>query len=184
MTVSVVRGPVRSEPGEGLSLWRRVLRAGITFLVLPVLALSIAFTLVKIVAQSDQWDLPGGRLLDTILSSCQFEHSSSAGVDVEHMICPTRLGARRVSASSQECGGRQRGRALLFARRDRFPVHGARRVALLSRRPAGRQHDHAAARPLRNAEEGRQLRAQAGRGGSRHQDLCACCRGPKFSPAT
>ena len=78
MTVSVVREPVRSEPGKGLSLWRRVLRAGIAFIVLPVLALCIAVTLVKIVAQSDQWDLPGGRLLDTVLSSCQFEHAVQA----------------------------------------------------------------------------------------------------------
>ena len=100
MAVSVVQGPVGSEPGKGLSFWRRALRAAITFIVLPTLALAIAFTCVKVVAQSDQWDLPGGRLLDAVLSSCQFEHWSSAGVDVEHMIVLpafTRTAAHRAA---------------------------------------------------------------------------------------
>ena len=86
--------PVQTEPaGEGSALWRRTLRLAISIIVLPALSMAIIFTLVRVIAQSDQWDLPGGRLLDAILSSCQFEHSSEAGVDVEHMICPTRLGA-------------------------------------------------------------------------------------------
>ena len=117
MTVSVVREPVRSEPGKGLSLWRRVLRAGIAFLVLPVLALCIAVTLVKIVAQSDQWDLPGGRLLDTILSSCQLEHTVNAGADVEHMICPARLGAGEFPQVLKN--------AVVASEDERFFSHGA-----------------------------------------------------------
>ena len=117
MTVSVVQGPVGSDPGGGLSFWRRALRAGITFIVLPALALAIAFTCVKIVAQSDQWDLPGGRLLDAVLSSCQFEHSSSAGVDVEHMICPTRLGAGEFPQVLKN--------AVIASEDERFFSHGA-----------------------------------------------------------
>ena len=148
MTVSVVREPVRSEPGKGLSLWRRVLRAGIAFLALPVLALCIAVTLVKIVAQSDQWDLPGGRLLDTILSSCQFEHTVNAGADVEHMICPTRLGAGEFPQVLKN--------AVIASEDERFFSHGAIEMPSTVRaawhyfpwRPPGRQHDHAAARPL------------------------------------
>ena len=90
MTVSVVR---RVEGDGAPTLWRRAHRAFISFIVLPALVLAIGFTLVRIAAQNGPWDLPGGRLLDTVLSSCQFEHSSSTGVDVEHMICPTRLAA-------------------------------------------------------------------------------------------
>jgi len=117
VTVSVVQGPVGSDPGGGLSLWRRALRAGITFIILPALALAIAFTCVKIVAQSDQWDLPGGRLLDAVLSSCQFEHWSSAGVDVEHMICPTRLGAGEFPQVLKN--------AVIASEDERFFSHGA-----------------------------------------------------------
>ena len=117
MTVSVVQGPVGSEPGGGLSFWRRALRAGITFIVLPALALAIAFTCVKVVAQSDQWDLPGGRLLDAVLSSCQFEHASSSGVDVEHMICPTRLGAGEFPQVLKN--------AVIASEDERFFSHGA-----------------------------------------------------------
>jgi penicillin-binding protein 1A len=100
-----------------LTIWRRVLRGGITFIVLPVLTLAIVFTLVKIIAQSDQWDLPGGRLLDTILSSCQFEHSSAAGVDVEHMICPTRLAASEFPQTLKD--------AVVASEDERFFSHGA-----------------------------------------------------------
>src|SRR4029078_11348968 len=86
--------PVQTEPaGEGTALWRRTLRLAISIIVLPALSMATIFTLVRVIAQSEQWDLPSGRLLDAILSSCQFEHSSREGVDVEHMICPMRLGA-------------------------------------------------------------------------------------------
>jgi penicillin-binding protein 1A len=117
VAVSVVQGRVGSEPGGGLSFWRRILRAGITFIVLPALALAIAFTCVKVIAQSDQWDLPGGRLLDAVLSSCQFEHASSSGVDVEHMICPTRLGAGEFPQVLKN--------AVIASEDERFFSHGA-----------------------------------------------------------
>jgi hypothetical protein len=79
--------------------------------------MAILFTLTKVVAQSDRWDLPGGRLLDTILSSCQFEHSSREGVDVEHMICPTRLGASAFPQVLKD--------AVVASEDDRFYAHGA-----------------------------------------------------------
>ena len=69
--------PLQSEPAGGdAALWRRALRISISIIVLPALSMAIIFTLAKVIAQSDRWDLPSGRLLDTILSSCQFEHSS------------------------------------------------------------------------------------------------------------
>ncbi|HEY9520818.1 MAG TPA: transglycosylase domain-containing protein, partial [Methyloceanibacter sp.] len=100
-----------------MSFWRRALRAGIAFIIFPALALAIAFTCAKIVAQSDQWELPSGRLLDTVLSSCQFEHMSSTGVDVEHMICPTRLGAGEFPQVLKN--------AVIASEDERFFSHGA-----------------------------------------------------------
>jgi penicillin-binding protein 1A len=117
VTVSVVQRPVDREPGEDLSLWRRALRAGIAFVVLPALTLAIAFTLVKIAAQSDAWNLPRGSLLDAALSSCQFEHLSSGGVDVEHMICPTRLGPSAFPQVLKD--------AVIASEDERFYAHGA-----------------------------------------------------------
>jgi membrane peptidoglycan carboxypeptidase len=92
VSFSVLRRPLRGEIDRGSSVWRRALPLGITAIVLPVLGLAIILTLVKVIAQSDYWDLPDGRLLETILSSCQFEHTNKAGIEAEHMICPTRLG--------------------------------------------------------------------------------------------
>ena len=74
--------PLQTEPAGDVALWRRTLRISISVIVLPALCVAILFTLTRVIAQSDRWDLPGGRLLDTILSSCQFEHSCRAGVDV------------------------------------------------------------------------------------------------------
>jgi penicillin-binding protein 1A len=90
---AVLGRPPNGEIEAGSAWWRRALRLAISVLVLPALGLAIAFTLMKIAAQTDYWDLPGGRLLDATLSSCQFEHLNLAGIDVEHMICPTRLAA-------------------------------------------------------------------------------------------
>src|SRR5262249_9085650 len=72
-------------------IWKSGLRALVNLVVFPGLGLAIVLTLAKIVAQSGAWDLPSGKLLDTVLSSCQFEHATHSGEDVEHMICPTRL---------------------------------------------------------------------------------------------
>ena len=100
-----------------MSLWRRFLRAVIAFLVLPILAFAIVFTLVKVVAQVDMWDLPHGRSLDAVLSSCQFEHVDRAGGDVEHMICPTRLGASEFPQVLRN--------AVIASEDERFFSHGA-----------------------------------------------------------
>ncbi len=43
---------------------------------------------------SKAWDLPDGQFLKQALSSCQFEHSRHDGIDVEQMLCPTRLPAQ------------------------------------------------------------------------------------------
>ena len=110
--------PVQTEPaGEGTALWRRTLRLAISIIVLPALSMAIVFTLVRVIAQSEQWDLPSGHLLDAILSSCQFEHSSGEGVDVEHMICPTRLGASEFPQVLKD--------AVVASEDDRFYSHGA-----------------------------------------------------------
>jgi penicillin-binding protein 1A len=110
--------PVQTDPaGRDPALWRRTLRVAISVIVLPALSMAIIFTLVKVIAQSEQWDLPSGRLLDTILSSCQFEHSSRAGVDVEHMICPTRLGASEFPQVLKD--------AVIASEDERFLSHGA-----------------------------------------------------------
>ncbi len=110
--------PLQTEPAGGdVALWRRALRISISVIVLPALSMAILFTLTKVIAQSDQWDLPSGRLLDTILSSCQFEHSSRAGVDVEHMICPTRLGASAFPQVLKD--------AVVASEDERFYTHGA-----------------------------------------------------------
>ena len=173
MTVSVVQEPVCSDPGGGLSFWRRALRAGITFIILPSLGARHRLH----VCEDRRPKRPMGPAKRAIarhgavilpVRAYEFHRRRCRAHDL-----PDAARCGRVSASSQKCGDRQRGRALLFPRRDRFPVDRARRLALLSRRPAGREHDHAAARPLDTAEEGRQPRAQAGRGGLGHQDLCA-----------
>ena len=79
--------------------------------------MAIIFTLVKVIAQSDRWDLPSGRLLDTILSSRQFGHSNREGVDVEHMICPTRLSAGEFPQVLKD--------AVVASEDERFFSHGA-----------------------------------------------------------
>jgi penicillin-binding protein 1A len=74
-------------------------------------------TLMSAIAQSGRWELPSGNLLGTALSACQFEHSSRAGVDSEHMICPTRLAADDFPQVLQD--------AVLTSEDARFFSHGA-----------------------------------------------------------
>jgi membrane peptidoglycan carboxypeptidase len=114
---SVLRRPLHGKIDGDSATWRRALRTGISVIVLPVLGLAIIFTLLKVIAQSDYWDLPGGRLLDTILSSCQFEHSNSVGIGVEHMICPTRLAAGEFPQVLKD--------AVIASEDERFFSHGA-----------------------------------------------------------
>jgi membrane peptidoglycan carboxypeptidase len=114
---SVLRRPLRREIDGDTTAWRRVLRAGISVIALPVLSLAIILTLVKVIAQSGPWDLPKGQLLETILSSCQFEHSNRTGIDVEHMICPARLAAGDFPQVLQD--------AVVASEDERFFAHGA-----------------------------------------------------------
>jgi hypothetical protein len=81
--------------------WRRALRTLISVIILPALGLAIIFTLAKVIAQSNSWDLPGGHLLDTILSSCQFEHTNREGIDIEAHDLLDPLRAERISKSSR-----------------------------------------------------------------------------------
>ena len=73
--------------------------------------------LMSAIAQSDRWKLPRGRLLETVLSACQFEHSKRAGIDSEHMICPTRFTAHDFPQVLQD--------AVLASEDGRFFSHGA-----------------------------------------------------------
>jgi len=114
---SALRRPPDGEIGRKPTAWKRVLRTLITVIVLPALGLAIIFTLLKIIAQSDSWDVPQGPLLDTVLSSCQLEHTNRAGVGVEHMICPTRLGATEFPQILKD--------AVVASEDERFFSHGA-----------------------------------------------------------
>lgn len=71
--------------------WAASLRVLSVAILVAVLLQAAVLMLVSIVAQSDRWELPNGRLLQTILSSCQVERSSRGRVDNEQIICPTRL---------------------------------------------------------------------------------------------
>ncbi len=114
---SVLRRPLRSDSDGGMTASRRMLRAAISLIALPVLGLAILLTLVKVIAETGPFDLPKGQLLETILSSCQFEHSNRAGIDVEHMICPARLAASDFPQVLQD--------AVVASEDQRFFTHGA-----------------------------------------------------------
>ena len=65
MITSALRQPPDGEIGRKPTAWKRVLRTLISVIVLPALGLAIIVTLLKIIAQSDSWDVPQGPLLDT-----------------------------------------------------------------------------------------------------------------------
>ena len=73
--------------------------------------------LVSTVAHSGRWDLPSGKLLDTILSFCQIEHVSRGDIATEHMICPTRLSAHDFPKVLHD--------AVIASEDERFFSHGA-----------------------------------------------------------
>ena len=118
LDVTIVANP---DYADGLSTslcaGLRTLPQGIDGALILLGDMAIIFTLVKVIAQSEQWDLPSGRLLDAVLSSCQFEHSSREGVDVDHMICPTRLGASEFPQVLKD--------AVVASEDERFYSHGA-----------------------------------------------------------
>jgi penicillin-binding protein 1A len=73
--------------------------------------------LLNVVVQSDAWNLPKGRLLETILSSCQVERISSGAIETEHMLCPTRLASYEFPQVLKD--------AVLAGEDERFQAHGA-----------------------------------------------------------
>ena len=80
---------------------------------------------MSIVAHSGRWDLPSGKLLETILSSCQIEHASRADIVTEHMICPTRLSAQDFPKVLQD--------AVVASEDERFFWHGALEIRSTTR---------------------------------------------------
>jgi penicillin-binding protein 1A len=94
---------------EARALFRAVLLAGVVSFAI--------YLLVGVIVRSDRWDLPNGRLLQTVLSSCQIEHERHQDVDTEHMICPTRVPARDFPQVLQD--------AIIASEDSRFFAHGA-----------------------------------------------------------
>jgi penicillin-binding protein 1A len=93
------------------------LRTGVGLVLVVGLGWVAILTLMGAIAHSGRWDLPSGNLLKTVLSACQFEHSSRDGIDSEHMICPTRLVAHDFPQVLQD--------AVLSSEDARFFSHGA-----------------------------------------------------------
>ena len=96
---------------------RRGIRTWVVAVLLVGLAWVAILMLTSAIAQSDRWDLPNGRLLETVLTACQFEHSSRAGIDLEHMTCPTRFAAHDFPQVLQD--------AVVASEDERFFSHGA-----------------------------------------------------------
>ena len=97
-------------PARGVQTWiGAVLLVGLVWVAILML--------MSAIAQSDRWKLPRGRLLETVLSACQFEHSKRAGINSEHMICPTRFAAHDFPQVLQD--------AVLAGEDERFFSHGA-----------------------------------------------------------
>jgi len=104
------RAACTNAPARGVQTWiGAVLLVGLVWVAILML--------MSAIAQSDRWKLPRGRLLETVLSACQFEHSKRAGIDSEHMICPTRFTAHDFPQVLQD--------AVLASEDGRFFSHGA-----------------------------------------------------------
>ena len=116
--------PVLSQPeserrpadgGPGPSAW--TFRTFVDVFLLAAFAWTGAMALLNVVVQSDYWDLPKGRLLETILSSCQVERTSRGAFETEHMLCPTRLASYEFPQILKD--------AVLAGEDERFHAHGA-----------------------------------------------------------
>jgi penicillin-binding protein 1A len=94
---------------EARALFGAVLLAGLLSFVI--------YFLVGVIVRSDRWDLPNGRLLQTVLSACQLEHEQHQAVVTEHIICPTRMPAQAFPQVLQE--------AIIASEDSRFFTHGA-----------------------------------------------------------
>jgi penicillin-binding protein 1A len=71
--------------------WGTALRVVASALLVLILIRATILLSITITAHSESWDLPSGPVLEQVLSSCQFQHTRRGDVDVEQMICPTRL---------------------------------------------------------------------------------------------
>ena len=97
-------------PARGVRTW-------IGVVALVGLAWVAILLSMNAIVYSERWHLPNGRLLEAVLSACQFEHSRRAGIDSEHMICPTRLAEHDFPKVLQD--------AVLASEDERFFSHGA-----------------------------------------------------------
>jgi len=97
-------------PARGVRTW-------IGVVALVGLAWVAILLSMNAIVHSERWNLPNGRLLEAVLSACQFEHSRRAGIDSEHMICPTRLAEHDFPKVLQD--------AVLASEDERFFSHGA-----------------------------------------------------------
>ena len=79
-----------ADAGSGTS-WRAGLRLLLGAILAAVLLQASLLMLVSLAAQSDRWNLPNGKLLETILSSCQIERTARGPIENEQLICPARL---------------------------------------------------------------------------------------------
>ena len=112
--MGILRSGAEKRP---LGYGRRLLTTLIALAAILVLGRFLLLTLVGVVAQSERWNLPSGALLETILSSCQTEHTQRSGVDGEHLICPTRIADHRFPATLRD--------AVVASEDARFFSHGA-----------------------------------------------------------
>ena len=93
------------------------LRTLVDVVLLSAFAWTGAMALLNVVVQSDYWNLPKGRLLETVLSSCQFEHVSRGAFETEHMLCPARLAPYEFPQVLKD--------AVVAGEDERFHAHGA-----------------------------------------------------------
>ena len=97
-------------PARGVRTW-------IGVVALVGLAWVVILLSMNAIVHSERWNLPNERLLEAVLSACPFEHSRRAGIDSEHMICPTRLAEHDFPKVLQD--------AVLASEDERFFSHGA-----------------------------------------------------------
>lgn len=108
-------GSSSERKSSGERVWN--FRTAVGVLALAAMAWSGTLLLVSAIAHSDRWGVPRGKLLEEILSSCQFEHVSRGGMAAEHMICPTRLDTDDFPTVLQD--------AVIASEDERFFSHGA-----------------------------------------------------------
>jgi len=138
------RAACTNAPARGVQTWiGAVLLVGLVWVAILML--------MSAIAQSDRWKLPRGRLLETVLSACQFEHSKRAGIRAHDL--SNSFHRPRFSTSASRCCVGQRRWAFLLPRCGRPPLHSASRLAFASGKSAGGKHNNAAACAIHTAQE-------------------------------